>query len=256
MTAVQEEGIKWTEDVKFSTRTQLINGPSFNKWVVAVAAQLGLPDEDVVLREDNDLTLKWKTFPMEHKEPLFGGGLPFFLMGPKPTMVQRRSTLDTFSGVSRGKVMFSTDVRFPVLGEYSYGEWTPWMSLAPMEVLSQRYGVKRSKGNVLVGGLGMGWLTMRVLDRKKVKNVLVIEKDKDIAKTFGPWLKKKYKGRLKIITGDFWENLDSRDPKEFDSILVDIWQTPQERDSCRKYGDLKSNHSCVWGWGHADSERW
>ncbi len=33
-----------------------------------------------------------------------------------------------------------------------------WMSLTPMEMMTQRSGVQAARGTVVIGGLGLGWL--------------------------------------------------------------------------------------------------
>ena len=257
MTATQEkkrEGVEWTEDLKLSTRCITIDGPSFNKWVKAVVGQLGLPYDDgekIVVSEDPKWVFGYKTF-LTHimATPYDGMGIPMFLVPPSTPKFKRIATLDTFSGASRGKVAFTTPVTIPHLTEYRFGDGDTWMSLTPMEVMSQRYGIKRSKGHVLIGGLGMGWLTMRVLDRKKVKDVVVVERNAAVAKFFGKRLKKRYGKRIKVVTGEFWSYVESLGDAihTFDSVLVDIWQYPQERDSSKGFYELSRTHSCVWGW--------
>lgn len=95
--------------------------------------------------------------------------------------------LDCAQGNRRGNVCFDDDIVIPRINAKCNGEWDdghpcrsgfrqrPWMSLTPMEILTQRGGLRRAKGHVVVAGLGLGWLLQRVSERKQVKQVTLVE---------------------------------------------------------------------------------
>lgn len=134
------------------------------------------------------------------------------------------------------------------------------MSLTPMEIMSQRYGVKRSRGDVLVGGLGMGWLTRRVLQRKAVKHVTIIEKDQRIIDIFGQKIVNDFGNRVDIICDDVWNVIDvncESPANVYDTVLIDIWEDANGREYDRNFVKLRNKHGRVWGWGRTmPKERW
>lgn len=158
-------------------------------------------------------------------------------------------TLPTFrSGDETGTVTFVEDVSIPVLAD-SEDRFKPWMSLTPMEVFSQRPGIRKAKGRVLVGGLGMGWLAQQACHKKGVKSVTVVEKDPDVAKFFGDMLREHSpKVTLEIIVADVYEYIQNRE-NQFDSILMDIWLDHADARFDKRFTELKARHQRVWGWG-------
>ena len=40
-----------------------------------------------------------------------------------------------------------------------------WMSLTPSEMATQRPGVQKAQGTVVIGGLGLGWLLRKVCEK-------------------------------------------------------------------------------------------
>lgn len=123
-------------------------------------------------------------------------------------------------GRELGQVTFSDDVQIPRLTHPR--EKHPWMSYTFSEALSLRPGVRAAKGNVLIGGLGMGWLAREVLRKKGVKDVTIVEQDPDIANFFGEPFKQAFGQRVDIVTGDAFDYAEEHGNK-YDRILMDIW---------------------------------
>lgn len=94
-----------------------------------------------------------------------------------------------------------------------------WMSLTPNEVLTQRAQIRRARGRVGVAGLGMGWAVQRMLERRQVQHLTVVEKDAAILEYFGTPLKQTFGARLNLVHGDAYE----QDWLEYDTVLWDIW---------------------------------
>jgi spermidine synthase len=120
------------------------------------------------------------------------------------------------------------------------------MSLTPMEVITQRSGVRKARGNVLIGGLGMGWLTRRVCEKKNVKRVTVCEINPAIADFFGRSLVKEFR-HLDIEVVDVYDHLDT-ELYVYDTILMDIWPSTGGAGYDKKFRDLVVAHPRVWGW--------
>lgn len=83
----------------------------------------------------------------------------------------------------QGWVVFDGDVSIPMLIDmkidHSTGDRFPagtkdkervisgviWMSLTPSEMITQRPGVQKAKGTVVIGGLGLGWLLRKTCEK-------------------------------------------------------------------------------------------
>jgi hypothetical protein len=120
------------------------------------------------------------------------------------------------------------------------------MSMTPMEVISQRPGLRKARGNVLIGGLGMGWLTRRVCEKKGVSHVTVCEIDPGIAQFFGYQLKREFK-HLDIEVVDVYHHLDSKF-HVYDTILMDIWSSGGGAELDSRFKFVMVSHPRVWGW--------
>ena len=146
--------------------------------------------------------------------------LPFLDNSPK---IAKRTKLELMrSGKVCAWCSFDKPVIIPVLAQPEYdGTLAPWMSLTPNEILSQRGQVRRSKGKVGMAGLGLGWAARRVLERKQVKHLTVVERDPDIIKHFGQPLKQLFSDKLTLVCGDAYE----QDWLQYDVSMWDIWES-------------------------------
>ena len=87
----------------------------------------------------------------------------------------------------------------------------------PTEYERNKYFIDTCYGNVLIAGLGMGAVILSIMDKKNVKNVDVVEIDKeliDIIKNYVP-----FNSKINIINKDI-ENFIPK--KNYDSIWIDI----------------------------------
>jgi hypothetical protein len=150
--------------------------------------------------------------------------------------------LETYYGNRKGVVCFSGEVEIPNQTEYGQA----WMSLTPMEVLSQRPGIKRGRGKVLVGGMGMGWFARKMLERQQVKHVTVVDKDPGVLEYFGNPLKDEFGDRLTLIHGDFYD----QNANSFDSVLADIWPGIYDISCDKQFLKIAASHPNAWGWGY------
>ena len=165
--------------------------------------------------------------------------------------------LQIAQGHRRGEVAFDTDIVIPALMEYRPEiSWEPirvWMSITPMELLTQRQGVRLAKGKVLIGGLGMGWLLWKVARKKSVKEIVVVEKSREILNWFGFDLCKQVSDEtgkhIHVICDDVLNHMGKhgKDTRH----LIDIWPSyPNEFWSLPKdWHEAIGKVEHFWGWG-------
>lgn len=145
-----------------------------------------------------------------------------------------------------GSVTFTADIEIPRLIERD----TCWMSYTFSEVLSQRTGVKAARGDVLIGGLGLGWFARTVVNKPGVKSVVIVERDPAVAEFFGAAFEKHYGDRVKVVVDDAFDYAYSQQPK-FDSILMDIWPSYGNADDSRWLklaAQCKGTKTRTWLW--------
>jgi len=166
-------------------------------------------------------------------------------------------------GKLRGHVRWTTDVPIPILANTKpvivdgqpmadIGTYT-WMSLTPMEFLTLRRGVQMAQGEVMIGGLGLGWLLGRVCAKDSVQRVRVVDLSSDLIAWFRPAIEHAYpavaRKRVEWVADDVWNHLDCFG--ENTCNLIDIW---------RDYGDARGDPNLLrirqgrapkqlWCWG-------
>lgn len=138
----------------------------------------------------------------------------------------------------KGWVDFDSDVVIPVLydeGERAFSLFTgksalqrrPWMSITPMEIVSLRPLIHAACGDVVIGGLGLGWVLRRVAAKPTVRSVTVIEYSRELAEWAGPQIiadvKRETGKTVKIVVADVfgWMDAQSTDDRMY---LLDIWK--------------------------------
>jgi hypothetical protein len=102
-----------------------------------------------------------------------------------------------------------------------------WMSITPMELESHITHVLEATGDVLVGGLGMGYYITQIVSKPDVKSVIVIEKDMEVIEAYNALIKTNptyfSNGKLHIIQGDLFETIPTLKETNFDYTYLDIW---------------------------------
>ena len=148
-------------------------------------------------------------------------------------------------------VSFDNDVIIPILANKYLG-YNVWMSLTPMEVLTQRKSIKLAKNNVLLGGLGLGWSAREILNKKSVKSLTIIDKNQDIINFFGKPLIADFGNRVKIIC----DNIYNIPINDYNCVLIDIWDGYTKLSKYTDNGQFfkladkcKKLHKIFWGWG-------
>lgn len=93
------------------------------------------------------------------------------------------------------------------------------MSDTRMERTSNLEVVEKAKGQVLVAGLGLGMILHPIAAKAGVKEILVLEKSRDVIKMISPTIPRK----VEVVCVDVfdWEPLE----KQWNTIYFDIWPT-------------------------------
>jgi hypothetical protein len=274
----------WSESINFPghNHTLEINADSYNQWIREVCPLLdprnlsddafepGTQKEEIFADRKNKQILKRvrkgrsflglgeQSTSTRAKQQLgkfqFGvRTLPYYQWGAVGLFQQDLTRVrlavyeDEWDCYNRGAVMFTGPVHIPIL---SIGR-RAWMSLTPMEIYTLRSAIRMAKGKVLIAGLGMGWLTQRILESSKVTCVIQVEQDKDILDHFGEPLKNKYPDKLQLIHNDIYQYLEEVSLNTFDTIIFDIWQRHGEAVYDKKFQNIKDTHDNdnAWGWG-------
>jgi len=111
------------------------------------------------------------------------------------------------------------DANTPLKDRVQFG--AIWMSLNPMEVLTQRSGVRMAKGKVVIGGLGLGWLLRKVCDKAEVDHVIVVEKSKELLDWYGYKMCGSFAKVSDVICDDIYNQIDKYGLEA--RYLLDIW---------------------------------
>lgn len=127
-----------------------------------------------------------------------------------------------------------------------------WMSMTPAEMISQRPGVRRAVGKVVIGGLGMGWFLRKVCENTQVEHVVVVERSQDLLEWYGLNLCCKQPKVADVICDDIYRHIG----KHGDAVyLLDVWPTYEGVREDGRFWDEKRKHGDrLWGWGEPEGE--
>ena len=170
------------------------------------------------------------------------------------TMVERnaRLGLDLAQGKRRGTAYFDGPIDMHVLASTRFADPEVVMSLTPMEVLTLRPGLGKAHGNVVIAGLGLGWFARRVLLRKQVKHVTVVEREQEVIDLNKSWLESQFGDRVEFVCENAWKH----DCSSYDSILFDIWNGYGSANWDKEWRKIKQEASKrgvrAWAWGDID----
>lgn len=124
------------------------------------------------------------------------------------------------------------------------------MSDTPAEKGDHAQIIWNAKGNILLNGLGLGWVIEACMQKKDVVHITAIEIEADVIKLCGSFLLNKFPNRLSIVQADalVWKS-----PKRirYDCVWHDIWPSicgdnyESMKKLRRKYG-RKTNWQDAW----------
>ncbi|UBF29921.1 hypothetical protein K9N68_37560 (plasmid) [Kovacikia minuta CCNUW1] len=253
-----DNSIPFSEDFKFPNSGSLLvfEASSYQAWADNYLPQVSSlsPFTGFDLSQDKDFiqigdcVLLRRLFETHYLQThsSFGG----LFSSPLKEPIKRRATLKLFQGSKLAQVAFSEAVCIPVLAKKNNLK-DVWMSLTPMEVATCRSGIHRANGNVLIAGMGLGWMTRRILQRKQVKSVTVVEINPDILQFFGSPLKSEF-SQLDLVNQNVWNFLENSS-HSFDSYIFDIWGKYGEASDDDRFQHLKNwarkENKRIWGWG-------
>lgn len=116
-----------------------------------------------------------------------------------------------------------------------------WMTITPHEIRTTSSAIKKSFGNVLTYGLGLGYFTYMAHLKDNVKSVTVVEKDERVIELFTKYILPQFehKDKIKIICEDAFSFAHNNTSKTFyDFIFADTWHDPS--DGIEMYEKFKS----------------
>ena len=106
-----------------------------------------------------------------------------------------------------------------------------WMSLNPNEIETMKPYIAAAKGDVLVLGLGMGYVPFMMANKKDVKNITVVEKDPEIIALFNKliWPDFTNKEKILIVQDDAINYVNKKsNQSKYDYIFADLWHSPED----------------------------
>lgn len=171
-----------------------------------------------------------------------------------------------------GKAFFDGPVVCPVLFEQLGPEedfrQEVWMGLTPMEMLTQKPGIDRARGRCVVGGLGLGWFLKEIAVRPEVREIVVVEKSKELLDFIRPRIEKLYpqvaEKVKEWIPSDVYRYMawelrtlghdERRWIRDDTYYLLDIWPTLGGADYDHTFVQLEQVLGPrLWGWGRGAS---
>jgi hypothetical protein len=243
--------VDWDPNFKFGP-SYTFNADQFEAWVQQALPQakglkvVGGTDVDAVKK--HGLHIGGDYYLYNRRVPTHIRCTPSFLDWRRKPWTERFGLKMFQAGRRIAYARFDRATAVPILSDVNVID-RPWMSLTPNEILTQRAGVRRAKGNVFVAGFGLGWFTREILKRKKVKHVTVVEVHEGVIEKLAEPLVAENKKRLTVIHDEAWHYLKTT-RKKFDSYLFDIWAGWPNAHYDRDFQNFKREHKGkVWGWG-------
>ena len=105
-----------------------------------------------------------------------------------------------------------------------------WMSLNPNEIETMKPFILNGRGNVLVLGLGMGYVPFMLARKNCVQSITIVEKDQNIIDLFNSliWPKFISKEKIKIVKDDAIGYVKKQKEATWDYIFADLWHDPED----------------------------
>ncbi|KKL19574.1 hypothetical protein LCGC14_2464100 [marine sediment metagenome] len=111
------------------------------------------------------------------------------------------------------------------------------MSDTPAECNDHSYFIHITKGNILIAGLGIGYVLQEVAKKDNVTHITVVEISSEVIQLVWSYYKDKFGDKIEIVNADI---LEWKPPKgiKYDCAWYDIWN-----DICLdNYDDMKKLH--------------
>ena len=116
---------------------------------------------------------------------------------------------------------FDKDYIYPSISLFG----NEWMSLNPYEIRTMETPIILARGKVLTLGLGLGYYAYMVHLKDEVKEVHVVEMDKDLIEIFKKYLLPlfEYPEKIHIHKADAFYFIENIKDKDYDFIFSDLW---------------------------------
>ncbi len=144
--------------------------------------------------------------------------------GESFTIISMRDAIMT------GKAPFKVKYDMPVMITALKEDDAIWMTDLPVEREDAHEALIKCKGNVLVGGLGLGYFIKKLQEKEDVTRVDIIEISKDVIKLV--WKHLKLDTRFNIINIDIhqWLKGINKPKPTYDWVYLDIWRADGEAE--------------------------
>lgn len=169
--------------------------------------------------------------------------------GEPITVVSMRDFI--FTGQKALKVCYNEPVSYTILKDKN----GIWMTDVPAEQASAHGALRKCKGRVLVGGLGLGYFAKKLQEKDNVTSVIIVEISKDVINLV--WRHLKLDKRFIIVCMDIKKYLKKyTSNRRFDWVYLDVWHADSEYEFmdnvlplkrlAHKYVCDKVNHVLSW----------
>lgn len=198
---------------------------------------------------------------------------PIYVASPKGSFaylncrVEGGTEIPLFGGKRLRRVLFNGAVTVPALVDLTrwsdagdrFPRKTPlrqrvihgnvWMSLTPGEMISQRSGIRRARGKVVIGGLGLGWFLRKVCEKPEVEEVVVVERSRELLDWYGYGLCRRHSKVSDVVCADVYTQIGKHGPQT--TYLLDIWPLycGAELDQALAKARTRYGPERIWAWG-------
>ena len=101
------------------------------------------------------------------------------------------------------------------------------MTDIPQEQITQHHALIKCKGQVLVGGLGLGYFVKKLQEKDNVTKVITVEISQDVINLV--WKHLKLDKRFSLVHSDIKKYLkEYRNHKKYDWVYLDVWGADSE----------------------------
>jgi len=143
------------------------------------------------------------------------------------------------------KDFFFVEKRIPVTSLKISGK--TWMVDDPLHWEGMKRLAQKSKGNVLIGGLGLGLVLHALANNPDVKRIDVVERNKDVIELIKDLVPRK----VNIHEGDVFDEKWFK--KDYNTVILDLWitETANFGDMIRSFATFKTEYpeANVYIWG-------
>lgn len=101
-----------------------------------------------------------------------------------------------------------------------------WMTVEPYEINTFAEFANTAKGNILLGGCGLGYIAYMLSLKDEVTGITIVDNNKHVIDLFKNNILPQFKNKDKItiVEGDIIEYLKVADLNNYDEINIDVWR--------------------------------